>query len=103
MFILTYSLWSASYPQCHGNRTSENFSFPCPHYNFSFQMYPPRAAFLKSMVFSVGIRRFKVRGVVYSYQTISRDAMEQLTWLLSILAISSLGNHLNSLQLPVCD
>src|SRR4029434_8395427 len=32
-----------------------------------------RAAFLKSMVFSVGIHRFKVRGVVYSYQTI--DAM----------------------------
>src|SRR4029434_10783462 len=39
-------------------------------YNYSFQMYLPRAAFLKRMVFSVGIRRFKVRGVVYSYQTI---------------------------------
>src|SRR4029434_9353326 len=36
-------------------------------YNYSFQMYLPRAAFLKSMVFSVRIRRFKVRGVVYSY------------------------------------
>ena len=59
-------------------------------YNCSFQMYLPRAAFLKSMVFSVGIPRFKVRGVVYSYQTIKRDAMEQLTWILTILAISSL-------------
>src|SRR4029434_5213239 len=98
-----YSLSSASYPQCHGNQTSENFSFPCPGYNSSFQMYPPRAAFLKTMVFSAGIRRFKVRGVVYYYKTIQRDAMEQLSWLLSILAISSLRNHLNSLQLPVCD
>ena len=39
-------------------------------YNYSFQMYLSRAKFLKSMVFSVGMRRFKVRGVVYSYQTI---------------------------------
>ena len=72
-------------------------------YNYSFQMYMPRAAFLKSMVFSVEIRHFKVRGVVYSYQTIERDAMAQLTRILTILAIYSLGNHLNSLQLPVCD
>ena len=28
----------------------------------SFQMYPPRAAFLKSIVFSVGIHRFSVDG-----------------------------------------
>src|SRR4029434_955342 len=71
-------------------------SLPCPRYNSSFQMYLPRAAFLKSLVFSVGVRCFKVWGVVYSYQTIYRDAKEQLPWLLSILAISSLGNHLNS-------
>ena len=32
--------------------------------------FTARAEFLKSLVFSVGIRRFKVRGVVYSYQTI---------------------------------
>src|SRR4029434_3702690 len=72
-------------------------------YNYSFQMYLPRAAFLKSMVFSVGICRFIVRGVVYSYQTMYLDAMEQLTWILTILAISSLETHLNSLQLLVCD
>ena len=37
-------------------------SLPCPRYNSSFQMYLPRAAFLKSLIFSVGMRRFKVKG-----------------------------------------
>ena len=66
ILLMSFSVYSASLWQCHGNRTSSFLKASvCVHTTTQtqrFHIYLPQRSFSKSIVFSVGILRFSLDG-----------------------------------------